>query len=59
MSIDGSKKSGKKKIEFNFPKGLFKRELIVDNGHSMLKRFQKAGETMEGEFVKERLLLTW
>ncbi len=59
LSIDGSKKSGNKIITFNFPDGLFKRELILDNGSSMLKRFQKLGENMNGEFVKERLLLTW
>jgi DNA adenine methylase len=59
LSIDGSKKSGKKVIMFDFPDGLFKRELIVDNGSSMLRRFQKSGENMDGEFVKERLLLTW
>ncbi|MBN2286833.1 MAG: Dam family site-specific DNA-(adenine-N6)-methyltransferase [Tissierellales bacterium] len=59
LSIDGIKKSGKKKLEFNFPDGLFQRELFINNGSSMLRRFQKSGETMEGEDVKDRLLLTW
>lgn len=59
LSIDGTKKSGNKVLSFEFPLDLFKRELFIDNGHSMLKRFQKSGENMDGEFVKERLLLTW
>lgn len=59
LSIDGTKKSGNKVLSFEFPVDLFKRELFIDNGHSMLKRFQKSGENMDGEFVKERLLLTW
>ena len=59
LSIDGTKKSGNKVLNFEFPVDLFKRELFIDNGHSMLKRFQKTGENMDGEYVKERLLLTW
>lgn len=59
LSIDGYKKSGKKVLNINFPNGLFKKELLINNGSSMLKRFQKSGETMEGEEVKDRLLLTW
>lgn len=59
LSIDGSKKSGSKVLHIDFPEDLFKQELFVDNGHSMLRRFQKAGQSMDGEFVKERLLLTW
>lgn len=59
LSIDGTKKSGNKVLNFEFPEDLFKREFFIDNGHSMLKRFQKSGENMDGEYVKERLLLTW
>lgn len=59
LSIDGHKKSGKKVLNINFPNGLFKKELLIDNGSSMLRRFQKPGETMIGEEVKDRLLLTW
>lgn len=59
LSIDGIKKSGNKILNIDFPEDLFKRELFIDNGHSMLKRFQKSGENMDGEYVKERLLLTW
>lgn len=59
LSIDGHKKSGSKVIELNMPSGLFKRQLFINNGSSMLKRFQKKHETMIGEDVHDRLLLTW
>lgn len=59
LSIDGRKKSGSKVIELNIPDGLFERQLFIDNGSSMLKRFQKKDETMIGEDVHDRLLLTW
>lgn len=59
LSIDGIKKSGTKNIELNIPKNLFKREVFVEIGYSMLRRFQKDGECMDGEKVHERLLLTW
>ena len=59
LSIDGDKKSGKKEIDLGIPDDLFEHEMFVDCGHSMLRRFQKGGETMEGEKVRDRLLLTW
>jgi len=59
LSIDGKKKTGKKKIPIEIPEGLFKREIFIDCGTSMLRRFQKSGEKMEGEKVHDRLLLTW
>lgn len=59
LSIDGHKKSGTKNIELNIPSGLFERQLLVEGGSSMLKRFQKKDETMIGEDVHDRLLLTW
>ena len=59
LSIDGIKKSGSKNIELGIPDGLFEREVLINCGHSMLRRFQKDGEIMEGEEVKDRLLLTW
>jgi DNA adenine methylase len=59
LSIDGHKKSGAKIIELNIPKGIFERELLINNGSSMLKRFQKKDEVMIGEDVHDRLLLTW
>lgn len=59
LSIDGIKKSGEKNIKLGVPDGLFEREVFVECGHSMLRRFQKNGEKMNGEKVSERLLLTW
>ncbi len=59
LSIDGHKKSGSKVIELDTPDGLFERELLINNGSSMLKRFQKKDEVMIGEDVHDRLLLTW
>lgn len=59
LSIDGKKKSGEKFVTVQIPDGLFAREIFIDVGSSMLRRFQKEGEQMEGENVHERLLLTW
>ena len=59
LSIDGAKKSGKKKIEIEVPPDLFEREVLLDCGSSMLKRFQNGGAAMIGEDVHDRLLLTW
>ncbi len=59
LSIDGKKKSGSKHIELRLPLGLFEREIYLDCGSSMLRRFQKSGEVMSGEDVHDRLLLTW
>lgn len=59
LSIDGSKKSGKLQLDLDIPQGLFKRHLMVRCGRSMLRRFQKKGETLEGEVVEDRLLLSW
>ncbi|MBA2288025.1 MAG: Dam family site-specific DNA-(adenine-N6)-methyltransferase [Ktedonobacteraceae bacterium] len=59
LSLDGKKKSGTVKLNFNIPQGLFEREISIDCGGSMLRRFQKKGETMENEVVHDRLLFTW
>jgi DNA adenine methylase len=59
LSIDGRKKSGKVKIDLDIPTGLFQRETFLNCGTSMLRRFQKQGETMQGEIVHDRLLLSW
>ncbi|MCE5208322.1 MAG: Dam family site-specific DNA-(adenine-N6)-methyltransferase [Chloroflexi bacterium] len=59
LSIDGTKKSGKKNIDLGIPKGLFEREVFVHVGRSMLKRFQMEGDSLENEVVKDRLLLTY
>ncbi|PYX01422.1 MAG: DNA methyltransferase [Acidobacteria bacterium] len=59
LSIDGTKKSGKVDCDLPIPKDLFEREVFVDCGRSMLKRFQMDGLTLEQEHVSDRLLLTY
>lgn len=59
LSLDGKKKSGTVPLHFGIPQGLFEREVSIDCGGSMLRRFQKRGETMEDEVVHDRLLLSW
>ena len=59
LSIDGTKKSGELKCELTIPDGLFEREVFVNCGRSMLRRFQMVGETLENEVVSDRLLLTY
>jgi DNA adenine methylase len=58
LSIDGTKKSSSKNIELNIPDGLFEMQGFVNVGRSMLKRFQSLGQTLEGEIVHDRILLT-
>jgi DNA adenine methylase len=41
------------------PESLFEREVFVNCGRSMLRRFQMGGQTLEGEVVADRLLLTY
>lgn len=59
LSLDGSKKSGKKLVDLPAPKGLFARAVFVHCGGSMLKRFQVGGADVRSEVVADRLLLTW
>jgi DNA adenine methylase len=59
VSIDGTKRSGRHVCELPIPEGLFARELFIDIGRSMLKRFQMDGRTLEHEIVSDRLLLTF
>jgi DNA adenine methylase len=59
LSIDGSKRSGDLICDLPIPNGLFERERYVNCGRSMLRRFQMGGETLEGEVVADRLLLTY
>ncbi len=59
LSIDGTKKSGDKKVDLPIPEGLFEREVYVHLGRSMLRRFQMDGQTLETELVTDRLLLTY
>ncbi len=59
LSIDGKKKSGSKSIDINLPKAVFEREVMLNCGGSMLKRFQVRGGSVESEIVHDRLLLTY
>lgn len=59
LSIDGSKKSGDVEVDVGIPEGVFERQILIDKGSSMLRRFQKEDEVMEGEDVSDRLLITW
>jgi DNA adenine methylase len=59
LSIDGTKRSGDKICDISIPDGLFETEASVNCGRSMLRRFQMAGQTLEGEVVSDRLLLTY
>jgi DNA adenine methylase len=59
LSIDGTKQSGNHLCDLPISKGLFEREVFVSCGRSMLKRFQMNGQSLEGEVVADRLLLTY
>lgn len=59
LSIDGTKKSGSKICALDIPDALFDQEVFVNCGRSMLRRFQRGGETLEDEVVSDRLLLTY
>ena len=59
LSIDGSKKSGSVLCDVPLPSGLFVREVAVNVGRSMLRRFQRAGDTLDDDIVQDRLLTTF
>lgn len=59
LSLDGTKKSGDKRVDLPIPEGLFDREVYVHLGRSMLRRFQMDGQTLESEYVSDRLLLSY
>jgi DNA adenine methylase len=59
LSIDGTKRSGDMLCDIPIPDGLCEHEVAVNCGRSMRRRFQSGGETLEGEIVKGRLLLTY
>ncbi|HBS25827.1 MAG TPA: DNA methyltransferase [Gammaproteobacteria bacterium] len=58
LSLNGSKKTGAKNYAYSLPSKLFDKEAPVNCGRSMLKRFQMGGQTLEGEIITDRLLLT-
>ncbi|MGH8005777.1 MAG: DNA adenine methylase, partial [Candidatus Binatia bacterium] len=53
LSIDGTKRSGNTLCNLPIPQGLFEREVAVNCGRSMLRRFQMGGKTLEGEVVTD------
>ncbi len=59
LSLDRSKRSGQVHFKVDLPEGLFRRQLVVPRGASMLRRLQMRGATMESENVTDHLLLTW
>ena len=59
LSIDGTKKSGATVCDLPIPDDLFEREVFVNCGRSMLRRFQMNGKSLEEEAVADRLLLTY
>lgn len=59
LSIDGTKKSGNYICDLPIPRGLFAREVFLDCGRSMLRRFQMKQLTLDTEVVADRLLLTY
>lgn len=59
LSIDGTKRSGDMVCDLPIPDDLFEREVLIDCGRSMLRRLQMGGQTLEGEVVADRLLLTY
>ncbi len=59
LSLDGTKRSGEKIRDLTIPPGLFEQEIQVNCGRSMLRRFQMGGQSLEGEVVADRLLLTY
>lgn len=58
LSLDGLKKSGTRECKYDISHSLFERHVTVNCGRSMLKRFQMGGQTLEGEVVTDRLLMT-
>ncbi|MGK2939173.1 MAG: DNA adenine methylase [Solirubrobacteraceae bacterium] len=59
VSVDGYRQSGNKRIDLGLPDGLFARELLIERGGCMLRRFQLEGEDTGLEQVADRLLLSW
>jgi DNA adenine methylase len=59
LSIDGNKKSGDFICNLPIPSKLFKQEVFIEIGRSMLKRFQMEGQSLVNEDVSDRLLLTY
>ena len=59
LSINGTRESKRKDISIDLPANLFKRELVINCGTSMIDRLQNSGKSMTNELVHDKLLLTW
>ena len=59
VSIDGTKASGRKLCDIAVPEKLFEREVFLNLGRSMLKRFQMNDRSLEKHEFTDRLLLTY
>ncbi|MDX6652056.1 MAG: adenine methylase [Solirubrobacterales bacterium] len=59
VSINGHRRNGKLKLSTPIPDGIFQREMLIERGGCMLRRFQLAGKTVAGEHVTDRLLFSW
>ena len=59
LSINGSRKSGKKNLAPSIPYGLFERKASINCGISMIDRFQNGAKQMLDSEVNDLLLLTW
>lgn len=57
LSLNKKSVSGKD-LPYKYPSGLFDREVSINCGSSMLKRFQMGGEDMDGHIVSDTLLLS-
>jgi DNA adenine methylase len=59
LSIDGRRFSGRKLDDVPLPEGLFERELFLDCGRSLLRRFKSGMIPMGEDATADRLLLTY
>lgn len=58
LSLNKTKTTGGRAVTYQVPSGLFAREVNVNCGKSMLKRFQMEGEKMDAQIVTDSLYLT-
>ena len=58
LSLNSSKKSGSTSFNYTISSTLFARDVVMNCGRSMLRRFQMGEQALEHEVVTDRLLLT-
>lgn len=59
LSINGSRKSGKRDLAPQIPDGLFERKASINCGISMIDRFHNGDKQMLDSEVRDLLLLSW